>query len=132
LIVILARLRRYEVQRREWELVNVLQSRKTAGKRLEDGAAAEGQERFGLEGDWDKERSTSWNEKLPSWSGVRHLTPTVDLVCNQDTQRCRHLLCHPLGLNSYTATLAGLVPVVLKLEVNGRDKWWLGVFSYVC
>ena len=46
----------YEVRGKEWELVNVLESHKTAQKRLEDGAAAEDRERIELERDRDKER----------------------------------------------------------------------------
>ena len=45
----------YEVRGKEWELVNVLESHKTAEKRLEDGTA-EDRERVELERDRDKER----------------------------------------------------------------------------
>ncbi|KAF9790390.1 hypothetical protein BJ322DRAFT_1036132 [Thelephora terrestris] len=47
----------YEFRGKEWELVNILESHKTAQKRLEDGAAAdEDRERIELERDRDKER----------------------------------------------------------------------------
>jgi len=46
----------YEVRGKEWELVNVLESHKTAEKRLEDGAAAGDREQIELERDRDKER----------------------------------------------------------------------------
>ena len=46
----------YEVRGKEWELVNVLESQKTAEQRLEDGLAAEDRERIELERDRDKER----------------------------------------------------------------------------
>jgi len=46
----------YEVRGKEWELVNVLESHKTAEKRLEDGTAAEDREQIELERDRDKER----------------------------------------------------------------------------
>lgn len=46
----------YEVRGKEWELVNVLESHKTAEKRLEDGTAAGDRELIELERDRDKER----------------------------------------------------------------------------
>jgi len=46
----------YAVRGKEWELVNVLESHKTAEKRLEDGAASEDREQIELERDRDKER----------------------------------------------------------------------------
>ena len=46
----------YEVRGKEWELVNVLESHKSAEKRLENGTAAEDRERIELERDRDKER----------------------------------------------------------------------------
>lgn len=46
----------YEVRGKEWELVNIMESHKTAEKRLEDGAAAEDREQIELERDRDKER----------------------------------------------------------------------------
>ena len=46
----------YEVRGKEWELVNVLESQKTAERRLEDGPAAEDREQIELERDRDKER----------------------------------------------------------------------------
>lgn len=46
----------YEVRGKEWELVNVLESHKTAEKRLEDGPAVEDREHIELERDRDKER----------------------------------------------------------------------------
>lgn len=46
----------YEVRGKEWELVNVLESHKTAEKRLEDGTTAEDREQIELERDRDKQR----------------------------------------------------------------------------
>jgi len=46
----------YEVRGKEWELVNVLESHKTAEKRLEDNTAAGDREKIELERDRDKER----------------------------------------------------------------------------
>ena len=46
----------YEFRGKEWELVNALESHKTAEKRLEDGAAAEDRELIELERDRDKQR----------------------------------------------------------------------------
>lgn len=46
----------YEVRGKEWELVNVLESHKTAEKWLEDGTAAGDRELIELERDRDKER----------------------------------------------------------------------------
>ena len=46
----------YEVRGKEWELVHVLESHKTAEKRLEDGTAAEDREQIELERDRDKQR----------------------------------------------------------------------------
>ena len=46
----------YEVRGKEWELVNVLESQKTAEQRLEDGPTSEDRERIELERDRDKER----------------------------------------------------------------------------
>lgn len=46
----------FEVRGKEWELVNILESHKTAEKRLEDGTVAEDRERIELERDRDKER----------------------------------------------------------------------------
>ena len=46
----------YEFRGKEWELVNVLESQKTAEQRLEEGPAAEDRERIELERDRDKER----------------------------------------------------------------------------
>ena len=45
----------YEVRGKEWELVNVLESHKTAEKRLEDSTAAGDREKIELERDRDKE-----------------------------------------------------------------------------
>lgn len=46
----------YQVRGKEWELVNVLKSQKTAEQRLEDDPTAEDRERIELERDRDKER----------------------------------------------------------------------------
>lgn len=46
----------YEVRGKEWELVNVLESHKSAEKRLENGATAGDREQIELERDRDKER----------------------------------------------------------------------------
>jgi len=54
----------YEVRGKEWELVNALQSHKTAEKRLEDGAAAEDREQIELERDRDKQRIRTLEQEV--------------------------------------------------------------------
>jgi len=105
----------YEVRGKEWELVNVLESHKTAEKRLEDGTAAEDRELIELERDRDKERIRILEQEVAqlrrevrrphngvvhlltpsSWSDASHLTLNDDLACNQGAQRCHHLRPHP-------------------------------------
>lgn len=54
----------YEVRGKEWELVNVMESHKTAEKRLEGGAPAEDREQIELERDRDKERIRTLEQEV--------------------------------------------------------------------